>query len=60
MGNPTMAILCPHCHCWQRAPISVAEGTDPWTCEQCGKTIELPRRDLRAPAERPQSEKPNG
>jgi DNA-directed RNA polymerase subunit RPC12/RpoP len=55
MSSPTMAISCPYCRCWQRAPIPVAEGTDPWICVECGKAIELPRRNLRVPAEKPKS-----
>jgi hypothetical protein len=50
----TMTISCPHCHSRQRAPVPVADGTDPWFCEQCGRTIELPRRELFVPSEKKQ------
>jgi hypothetical protein len=61
MSNPTMIISCPYCHSRQRVPIPVADGTDPWFCEQCGRTIELPRRDFSADDKRRETKgKENG
>lgn len=47
---PTMVVSCPHCRERQRVPIPVADGTDPWPCEACGRTIQLPRVDFFTPA----------
>jgi hypothetical protein len=41
-----MLISCPNCRRRQYAPLAVAEGTDPWPCEECGQMIYLPRRDI--------------
>jgi DNA-directed RNA polymerase subunit RPC12/RpoP len=60
MAAPTMIISCPHCHSRQSAPVPVADGTDPWPCEQCGRTIELPRRDLTVPASKDEKRKEPG
>jgi hypothetical protein len=53
-----IVISCPHCRSRQSVPIPVADGTDPWFCEQCGRTIELPRRELCVPAEEPKDQEP--
>lgn len=54
----TMMARCRRCGSLQYVPIRVADGTDPWRCEECGREMNIPRRNLSVPKKNKQKETP--